>query len=398
MKTAALIVAGGSGSRFGGDLPKQYAPLLGIPVIRRTLRRFIDTGRIDAIQVVIGEGHHEAYEQATRGLDLWPVVTGGATRQESTLAGLEALRSLSPRDVLVHDAARPLTSPSLIGRVIDRLQHADAVIPVLPVTDTLKTLAGGRVTGEIARETVGRSQTPQGFRYELLLAAHRTHIGGTFTDDAAVFAAGGMVAAAGMAAAGGMIIETVAGEEDNIKITRSEDLDRAQRVLAAGTPSWRTGIGIDVHAFADGRPLILAGVTIPHEQGLAGHSDADVALHAITDALLGAIAEGDIGDHFPPSDPQWRDADSALFLRHAVSLVAAKGGSIEHLDLVLLCEAPRIGPHREAMRQSIATIMGLGVDRVSVKATTTERLGFTGRREGIMAHCVATLRLEQPSS
>ena len=386
MKTTALIVAGGAGSRFGGDLPKQYAPLLGIPVIRRTLRRFIDTGRIDAIQVVIGEGHHEAYEQATRGLDLLPVVTGGATRQESTLAGLEALRSLSPRHVLVHDAARPLTSLSLIGRVIDRLQHADAVIPVLPVTDTLKTLADGRVTGEIARETVGRSQTPQGFRFELLLAAHRTQIGGTFTDDAAVFTAGGM------------IIETVAGEEDNIKITRSEDLDRAQRVLAAGAPSWRTGIGIDVHAFADGRPLILAGITIPHEQGLAGHSDADVALHAITDALLGAIAEGDIGDHFPPSDPQWRDADSALFLRHAVALVAAKGGSIEHLDLVLLCEAPRIGPHREAMRQSIATIMGLGVDRVSVKATTTERLGFTGRREGIMAHCVATLRLEQPGS
>ncbi|MEZ5825321.1 MAG: bifunctional 2-C-methyl-D-erythritol 4-phosphate cytidylyltransferase/2-C-methyl-D-erythritol 2,4-cyclodiphosphate synthase [Geminicoccaceae bacterium] len=382
MSNAALIVAAGSGSRFGGERPKQYADLAGRPVIRRTVEAFLASPVIDRIQLVIGEGHEQSYDDALGDLGLPAPVIGGDSRQASTLAGLEALAADPPANVLVHDGARPLVSGKLIARVIDGLAEHPAILPVVAVPDTLKRVDGNRVEGEIPRDHVRRSQTPQGFRFDLLLAAHRTHAGAGHTDDAAIVAASGVP------------VVTVEGEEDNIKITRNDDLDRAERLLGAASLRWRTGLGVDVHAFAEGRPLILGGIDIPHERGLAGHSDADVALHAITDAILGVLADGDIGSHFPPSDPQWRDASSVIFLEHAATLLRRKRGFIEHVDLVILCERPKIGPHRDAMRASIAGILGISTDKVSVKATTTEKLGFTGREEGIMAKAVVSVALE----
>jgi 2-C-methyl-D-erythritol 4-phosphate cytidylyltransferase/2-C-methyl-D-erythritol 2,4-cyclodiphosphate synthase len=255
------------------------------------------------------------------------------------------------------------------------------VLPILPVVDTLKRLEGDRVVGEQSRDGIGRAQTPQGFHFKALLAAHRAAIGAGHTDDTAV------------ASAAGMQVTAVAGEERNLKITLPADMEEATRKLGAGR-RWRTGFGVDVHRLVQGRPLVLGGITIPHERGLDGHSDADVGLHAITDALLGAIAAGDIGEHFPPSDPQWRGADSALFLARACDLVSGAGGRIEHVDLTLMCERPKVGPYRSAMRERLAELLGVSVEQVSVKATTTERLGFTGREEGIMAQAVATVAID----
>ena len=382
-----MIVAGGRGNRFGAPLPKQYALLDGQPVLRRTLVVFRSAPGIDRIQVVIGRGDEAHYQTAIAGFDLPPPVEGGASRQHSVLNGLEALAARPPDLVAIHDAARPFVRPGDIAACLKALSAPgiDGAVLGVPLADTLKRAdPAGTISETVPRAQLWRAQTPQVFRYAALLEAHRAaaSLGSdeatALTDDAAV------------AERAGLRVVMVAGHDDNRKITTAQDLRQA------ATMETRTAFGFDVHGFGPGNSVMLGGVAIPHAQALAGHSDADVALHALTDAVLGTIGAGDIGKHFPPSDPQWRGAASDRFLRHAVGLVEAAGGRIVHLDLTLICEAPRIGPHREAMVESIARIAGVGRDRVSVKATTTEGLGFTGRGEGIAAQAVATV--EVPSS
>jgi 2-C-methyl-D-erythritol 4-phosphate cytidylyltransferase / 2-C-methyl-D-erythritol 2,4-cyclodiphosphate synthase len=380
MQTVALVVAAGRGERFGGRLPKQYAGLGGMPVLRRSIMAFVGHPAVDAVRAVIGADDAPLYAEATAGLDLLPPIVGAATRQATVRQGLESLAALDPARVLIHDAARPLVSTAVISRVLAALDQHAAVLPMLPVVDTLKRVVGGAVVEEADREALCRAQTPQGFWFTEILAAHRRAHGGAYTDDTAI------------ASNAGIEVVAVPGEERNLKLTVPEDLTFAERLLGT-TTRWRTGLGFDVHAFAPGRPLILCGVAVPHELGLAGHSDADVAFHAVTDAILGAIAAGDIGGHFPPGDPQWQDADSARFLRHAAALLAARGGRIENVDMVIVCERPKIGPHRAAMAARTAEVLGLAVDQVSVKATTSERLGFTGRGEGIAAQAVVSVAL-----
>ena len=377
----ALIVAGGRGSRFGGPLPKQYATLAGQPVLRRTLEVFQATPGIDGIQVVIAPGDEGHYRAAVEGMALPPPVIGGASRQQSVLYGLESLAAHPPDLVAIHDAARPYVRVSDIMGCLEALGPGiDGAVLGVPVADTLKKVdEAGVLAGTVSRTGLWRAQTPQIFRFAELLAAHRAaaslarHEASALTDDAAV------------AERAGLRVVIVEGHDDNRKITTADDM--------VTTMETRTAFGFDVHGFADGSQVMLGGVAIPHGQALAGHSDADVALHALTDALLGTIGAGDIGKHFPPSDPQWRGVSSDRFLRRAVDLLANAGGRIVHLDLTLVCEAPRIGPHREAMVESIARIAGIERDRVSVKATTTEGLGFTGRREGIAAQAVATVEV-----
>ena len=380
----ALIVAAGRGSRFGGPLPKQYALLGGQSVLRLTLRAFQATPDIGFQRVVIAPGDEAQYEAASAGLDLPPPVLGGLSRQQSVLNGLEALAGDAPDLVAIHDAARPFVRPVDISACLAAasMPGIDGAVLGVPLADTLKRVDGdGAIFGTVSRAHLWRAQTPQIFRFASLLTAHRAAaaLGAdeatALTDDASV------------AERAGLKVVMVPGSEDNSKITTTEDLLRASVVET------RTAFGFDVHGFGPGNAVMLGGVAIPHVQALAGHSDADVALHALTDALLGTIGAGDIGQHFPPSDPQWRGASSDRFLRHAVELVSTRGGRIVHLDLTLICEAPRIGPHREAMVGSIAHIVGVDRERVSVKATTTEGLGFTGRREGIAAQAVATVEL-----
>jgi 2-C-methyl-D-erythritol 4-phosphate cytidylyltransferase / 2-C-methyl-D-erythritol 2,4-cyclodiphosphate synthase len=377
----ALIVAGGRGSRFGGPLPKQYAILAGQPVLRRTLDVFGATPGIDRIQVVVASGDEDLYRAAVEGMELPPPVAGGASRQQSVLNGLESLAAHAPELVAIHDAARPFVRVSDIIGCLEALRPGiDGAVLGVPLADTLKKVDdAGLLAGTVPRAGLWRAQTPQIFRFAKLLAAHRAaaalakHEATALTDDAAV------------AERAGLHVVMVEGHDDNRKITTAGDM--------VSTMETRTAFGFDVHGFADGSQVTLGGIAIPHGQALAGHSDADVALHALTDALLGTIGAGDIGKHFPPSDPQWRGVSSDRFLRHAVDLVDAAGGRIVHLDLTLVCEAPRIGPHRDAMVTSIARIAGVERDRVSVKATTTEGLGFTGRREGIAAQAVATVEV-----
>lgn len=382
-RCTALIVAAGRGSRFGGSLPKQYALLDGEPVLRRTISAFRTTPAIDRIRVVIGPGDDARYAVATEGLDLAPPVPGGRSRQQSVLNGLEALAGAAPDFVAIHDAARPFVRPSeieacLVAASADGIHGA---ILGVPLADTLKRVdAAQTITETVSRRDLWRAQTPQVFRFAPLLAAHRAAAtlaadeSTALTDDAAV------------AERAGLRLVMVAGSEDNRKITTSADLSPSRMET-------RTAFGFDVHGFGPGNAVMLCGVPVPHGRALAGHSDADVALHALTDAVLGTVGAGDIGKHFPPSDPQWRGASSDRFLRHAVDLVAARGGRILHLDVTIVCEAPRVGPHRDAMVKSIASIAGVAEHRISVKATTTEGLGFTGRREGIAAQAVATVEL-----
>lgn len=385
----ALILAGGSGVRLGADLPKQYLLLAGEPILRRSLRAFLDHPAVDAVRVVIGAEDRERYDEAVEGLDLLPAIIGGATRQESGRLGLESLEGLNPQHVMIHDAARPLVSADLIGRVIAALDDHPGAIPAMPVVDTLKRSddTGARAVETVERTGLWRAQTPQGFRYADILAAHRAldkaSAGRELTDDAAI------------AQAAGLDVALVTGDEDNIKVTTMDDLTRAARILT-GASVTRVGTGFDVHRFGTGDSVMLCGVRIPHDRGLEGHSDADVALHAITDALLGAIAAGDIGMHFPPSDEKWRGAASDVFLRHAASLVRDTGGEIVNIDVTLICEAPKIGPHRQAMAARVAEIVEIEAARVGVKGTTTEGLGFTGRGEGIAAQAVASVRLPNP--
>lgn len=380
---AALLLAGGSGSRFGGDTPKQYLELGGRAVIRHAAEAFLAHPAVDAVRVVRREADRALYDAALDGAALMPPVAGGASRQDSARIGLESLAGMAPDNVLIHDAARPFPDGGLIDRVIGALAEFPAAVPVLPVVDTLKRAdaAGRRVAGTVERSGLWRAQTPQGFRYGAILDAHRRAAGRALTDDAMV------------AEEAGLAVAMVAGAEDNLKITTGDDLARAQRMRNDPSLAARVGFGFDVHAFGPGDHVMLCGVRIPHDHGLEGHSDADAGLHALTDALLGAIGEGDIGSHFPPTDPRWRDAASDIFLAHAAGLLRAAGGAIGNVDVTLICERPRIAPHREAMRARIAAILEIPPARVSVKATTTEGLGFTGRREGIAAQAVAAISL-----
>jgi 2-C-methyl-D-erythritol 4-phosphate cytidylyltransferase/2-C-methyl-D-erythritol 2,4-cyclodiphosphate synthase len=377
----AVIVAAGRGSRFGGERPKQYLALGGERVLRHAVAAFAGHERICGVVVVIRPEDRALYEASVAGLPLLPPVAGGATRQDSVRLGLEALLPHRPAQVLIHDGARPFADAPLIDRVIDALGEAPAAIPVLPLRDTIKRVTGRTIRETVEREALFRAQTPQGFRFAAILAAHRAAIGSDLTDDAAV------------AEAAGLTPVTVPGSEENLKVTTPEDLAAAERLIAARQADIRVGQGFDVHPFGPGDHVWICGIRIPHEASLVGHSDADVGLHAATDAILGAIGAGDIGMHFPPSDPRWRGAASDRFLHHAAGLVAERGGSVAALDLTIICERPRIGPHRAAMVERVAEILGIAAGRVSVKATTTEKLGFTGRGEGIAAQAVATVRL-----
>ena len=384
-RTFAIVVAAGSGERMGGR-PKQYRMLSGEPVLRRSLRLFAAHRAIEAVQPVIHRDHAAEFRDAAADLPkCLPPVEGGSTRQRSVLAGLEALSSRSPEIVLIHDAARPLASPALFERAIAAVAATGAAIPVLPVYDTIKRVdAAGRVTATLERDELRAVQTPQAFAFAPLLEAHRRAAAGgreDFSDDASLMEWAGIAVA------------TFDGEAGNLKLTQPEDFARAQVLDALALSDIRHGTGFDVHAFGPGDHVMLGGVRIPFERGLAGHSDADVVLHALTDAVLGALAEGDIGAHFPPGDECWRGAASDQFLAHAASLVAKRGGRIAHLDVTVICEAPKIGPHRDAMRMRIAGIAGIEPGRVGVKATTTERLGFLGRGDGIAAMASATVRL-----
>ena len=383
--TYALIVAAGRGTRFGGALPKQYLPLGGKCVLRHAVAAFATHPRIAGVQVVIRDEDRRVFADAVAGLAVLPPVPGGAERQDSVRLGLEALLLHDPARVLIHDAARPNPDPALIDRVLDALDRAPAAIPALPVGDTLKRVVAGEVRDTVDRAQLWRAQTPQGFHFAAILAAHRAAAKGrrgrVLTDDAAV------------AEAAGMAPIVVLGSEDNLKVTTTQDLAAAERLFAARTGDIRVGQGFDVHPVGPGDHIMVCGLRIPHDASLVGHSDADVGLHALTDALLGAIGAGDIGMHFPPSEPRWRGAASDQFLAHAATLVRDKGGEIAAVDVTIICERPKIAPHRARMIERLAAILAISPARVSVKATTTERLGFTGRGEGIAAQAVATVRL-----
>ncbi len=385
-RVAAVIVAAGRGQRVGGDVPKQYRSIAGEPVIRPALAAFLGHPGIDAVQPVIHVRDAEAFRLATTGLlhSLSPV-SGGATRQASVRAGLEALRATRPDFVLIHDAARPFLTGALITRAIDAAAEHRAAVPAVPVADTVKRVDEREaVTETLDRSRLRLVQTPQAFAFDLIVEAHqRAAAAGRddFTDDAA------------LAEWAGHRVTVFPGETTNVKLTTNDDFIRAEALRMVALADVRTGNGFDVHAFGEGDHVMLGGIRIPHSHGLSGHSDADVVLHALVDALLGALADGDIGSHFPPSDPQWRGASSDRFLAFACERVRARSGLIAHLDATVVCETPRVGPHRDAMRARIAAIAELPVERVAVKATTSEKLGFTGRGEGIVAMATATVRL-----
>ncbi len=374
---AAIVVAAGKGLRVGGDTPKQFRTWRGKALIRHSVEALRAAGA-EQLVVVIAQDALAHVEAALAGIEGLQFVTGGATRQDSVRAGLEALVDAAPTSVLIHDAARPDLPHGVIARLLAALGGAPGAIPVLPVVDSIAvTDDAGRMAGKAERETLRRVQTPQAFRYNDILAAHREWDGAADAgDDAQVL----------MASCGSVAL--VEGDERLKKITFAEDF-----ADMAAAPAFRIGQGFDVHRLEAGEELWLGGVLVPHDKGLAGHSDADVALHAITDAVLGAVGQGDIGTHFPPSDPQWRGARSGQFLAYAVALARAAGYGIANVDLTLICEAPKIGPHRPAMRAEVARLMGIGEDAVSIKATTTETLGFTGRGEGIAAQAIVLVTL-----
>ncbi|MEO0880596.1 MAG: bifunctional 2-C-methyl-D-erythritol 4-phosphate cytidylyltransferase/2-C-methyl-D-erythritol 2,4-cyclodiphosphate synthase [Pseudomonadota bacterium] len=402
-KVIAIIVAAGRGKRAGAGGPKQYRTLAGRSVLARTVAAFVAHPQIDAVRVIIHRDDHDLYDEAigtlAEDMRVLSPVNGGAERQDSVRLGLESLSDAAPSIVLIHDAARPFVDAGTIARVIEGARAMGGVIAALPVFDTIKragpvdaqgTLdaphknhAAPPIVDTVSRDRLWRAQTPQGFQFSPILNAHRAAAGATYTDDAAV------------AEAAGMQVGLVAGSPDNMKITQAEDFGMAELILGrkAMMTEFRTGHGFDVHAFEDGDAVTLCGVSVPHIQKLKGHSDADVGMHALTDAILGALGAGDIGDHFPPSDPQWKGAASHIFLEKARDLTHDRQGAITHCDVTLICEAPKIGPHRKAMQAALADILGIEAGRISVKATTSEQLGFTGRREGIAAMATATVRL-----
>jgi 2-C-methyl-D-erythritol 4-phosphate cytidylyltransferase/2-C-methyl-D-erythritol 2,4-cyclodiphosphate synthase len=400
--TVALVVAAGRGERFGGAKPKQYADLAGQPLLRHSLAALARHPAIDRVRAVINPDDQTFYEAASARLDLLPAVAGGDSRQASVRLGLESLEELKPEQVLIHDGARPFVAHDLIDRILAALGEAPGAIAALPLADTVKREATGSirgcVAGTVARDGLWRAQTPQGFRFAEILDAHRAaHRAAHLATRLATPGELGLTDDAAVAERAGLAVRLVDGDPANLKVTTPADLDRAARWLAGAKEirgeEIRGGFGFDVHRFCAGDRVRLCGVDVPHDFALAGHSDADVGLHALVDAILGALAAGDIGEHFPPSDPEWRGADSALFAAHARDLVAERGGRIVNVDVTLICERPKIGPHRAAMTARLAAVLGIEPDRVSVKATTTERLGFTGRGEGIAAQATATLAL-----
>ncbi len=394
-RIAALIVAAGRGHRFGAEIPKQYCPIEGRMMLHHTILCFARHQSIDTIRVVIHPDDRQLYDQATAELGsasekLGPPINGGSSRQDSVRLGLVDLASDPPESVLIHDAARPLVDVDTISKVIEATDIGMGAIAARAVSDSIARVQEGLIEETVDRSQLWAAQTPQGFRYSDILAAHQTAANSNqnHTDDAAV------------ARAAGLRVTIVEGNSENFKVTTATDLDRAAVALGEATMQTRVGFGIDVHAFdkSPGGPdhknnvnVILCGVAIPHPYELAGHSDADVGLHAATDAILGALGAGDIGDHFPPTDPQWKGTASHIFLEHAVALAQKAGLDLIHLDITLICEAPKIGPHRTAMTARLAEICGVAPTQISVKATTTERLGFTGRGEGIAAQAVATV-------
>jgi len=377
----ALIVAAGVGARAGLERPKQFEPIGGKPMVRHSVESFLSHPGIDHIWVVIAEGQEQQMAAALAPLSGYKLVVGGATRQQSVYRGLLAIRQAGgASNILIHDAARPFVSHDVIDRLLKQLERAPAAVPLLSCVDTMVHVEGDQLAETVDRNSLWRVQTPQAFDFVKLLAAHSDFPADRdATDDAQIFRAAGHVVA------------VVDGDEALKKYTMPADFG----VKGSGDMRQiRTGMGYDVHRLARGEELWLGGIKIDHDKGLSGHSDADVLLHALTDALLGTIAAGDIGDHFPPSDPQWRGADSARFVEHAAALIAEKGGVIHNVDMTIICEAPKIKPHRETMRRNIAAILAVDLDQVSLKATTTERLGFTGREEGIAAQAIATISLE----
>jgi 2-C-methyl-D-erythritol 4-phosphate cytidylyltransferase / 2-C-methyl-D-erythritol 2,4-cyclodiphosphate synthase len=383
---AAVVVAGGRGLRAGGGVPKQYRELAGEPVIRPALAAFLEHPRIGLVQPVIHPEDKDIFHAATAGLQkLLPPVWGGITRQASVRAGLEGLNKSSPELVLIHDAARPFVSGALIDRAITAARQKGAAIPAIPIADTVKRIdSASIVTETLDRNQLRVVQTPQAFGFDLIMTAHRRAAAAgrdDFTDDAA------------LAEWAGHPVSVFEGEAGNVKLTTNDDFARAEIARHAALADVRIGNGFDVHAFIEGDHVMLGGVRIPHSHGVTGHSDADVVLHALVDAILGALADGDIGQHFPPSDPQWKGASSDRFLAFACERVRARGGLIANLDVTVVCEAPRVSPHRDAMRMRIAEIAGISPTRVAVKATTSEKMGFTGRSEGIVAMATATVRL-----
>lgn len=382
---AAVVVAAGRGVRAGVDTPKQFRPIGGESPLRRALLMFVEHREVDFVQPVIRQEDLDRYRSSAAGIDVLGPTFGGLTRQASVRAGLEAIAERKPDIVVIHDAARPFANSALVSRAIAAAKQSGAAIPALAVTDTVKTVdASGLVGATLDRNTLRLVQTPQGFAFEALLDAHRRAAAqgrDDFTDDAA------------LAEWAGLKVSVFPGDPGNIKITEENDFARAEAHVLGGLGDVRTGTGIDVHAFGPGDHVTIGGLRIAHAQALTGHSDADVALHALVDAILGALAEGDIGAHFPPSDPQWRGTASDRFLTFAVERVQARGGRIAHLDLTIVCESPKIGPHRDALRGNIARLAGIDAGRVAVKATTSEKLGFTGRGEGIAAYATATIRL-----
>ncbi len=384
-KAAAIIVAAGRGLRAGAGGPKQYRSIAGRTVIARATEPFCRHPGIWAVQPVRNPDDAEIFDQALQGLHYRPAVSGGATRQASVCAGLEALAADPPEIVLIHDAARAFVTEAVIARAIDAAGKTGAAIPVVAVTDTIKQVNdSGDVDATPDRARLRIAQTPQAFRFDVILDAHRRaerEGRDDFTDDAA------------LAEWAGLTVATFEGDAANMKLTTPEDFAREEARLGAALGDIRTGTGYDVHAFGDGDHVMLCGVKVPYNRGFLAHSDGDVGLHALVDAILGALADGDIGSHFPPSDPQWKGAASDKFLIYAMERVAARGGRVAHLEVTMICESPKIGPLRDAMRVRIAEITGLPLSRVAVKATTSERLGFTGRQEGIAATASATVRL-----
>jgi 2-C-methyl-D-erythritol 4-phosphate cytidylyltransferase/2-C-methyl-D-erythritol 2,4-cyclodiphosphate synthase len=381
MRIHAIIVAAGAGLRAGGGVPKQYRAVAGQPLLRHAVERLLGHSAITGVSVVINPECRALYDAAMAGLTLPEPIAGGATRQESVLAGLESLAADPPDIVLVHDAARAFVPDAVIDALVAAFadDDVDGACPALPQVDSLRRGEEGRFSGSVDRDALWRVQTPQAFRTPAILAAHRAAAPGA-TDEVAI------------ALAAGLRVAITPGDERAFKVTEPADFAKAEVMT---TFSSRAASGFDVHKFGPGDHVWLCGVKVPHDHGLIGHSDADAGLHALTDALLGTIAAGDIGDHFPPSDERWRGAASDQFLAHAAHLVRERGGLIDHVDVTLICERPKVGPHREAMRARIAEILGLGIDRVSVKATTTEKLGFTGRQEGIAAQAMASVRLPE---
>jgi 2-C-methyl-D-erythritol 4-phosphate cytidylyltransferase/2-C-methyl-D-erythritol 2,4-cyclodiphosphate synthase len=374
MTIAAILVAAGTGNRYGTETPKQFLLLAGRAVIRHAAEAL--AREVDLLQPV---GEAAPILAALRGMACLPVVPGGLTRQASVHAGLEALVPYAPDVVLVHDAARPLIAPGTIPALLAALERAPGAIPAIPVADTLKRGLDGRIVETVSRAGLFRAQTPQAFRFPALLAANRARTADAATDDAWLLEAAGQT------------VLLLPGAEQNIKLTYPEDMQRLEQAMTGPTLFPRTGTGFDVHAFGDERPLMLCGVAVPHPRGLAGHSDADVGIHALCDAIYGALAEGDIGRHFPPSVAAWKNADSAQFLTHAAERVTARGGRLSNVDVTLICERPKIAPYAAAMTMRLAALLEIEPSRVSVKATTTEKLGFTGRGEGIAAQAVATV-------